>query len=139
MRYPPLLAFALLICANNHPSMAAGNLTDDLTLHFDDTREEFGELYFKDEAKIEPEGSVFEIIEKHFMSNALGERWAVITIKNTSPGKRLLKNENVVATYANGSQSYAQNIDEALDGHEVLTKAVLFGVHKFPILMIETR
>jgi hypothetical protein len=53
----------------------------------------------------------------------------VITIKNTSPGKRLLKNENVVATYANGSQSYAQNIDEILDGNEVLTKAILFGVH----------
>jgi hypothetical protein len=74
MKYRALIALALLVCANNHALMAAGVLTEDLTLHFDDTHEEFGELHFKDEAKIEPGGSVFEIIEKQFMSNALGER-----------------------------------------------------------------
>jgi len=130
----------LLVMTVNYRTASADDiLIDDHILHFDDIQENFQNLNFKDEKKIRPGSSVFEIIEKHFMSNGLGERWAVVTIKNTSPGKRLLKNENIVATHANGSQSIAQNLDEALDGNEILTKAVLFGIHKFPILTIETR
>ena len=124
----------------NHYMVMAGNIPiDEHILHFDDVQKDFEELYFPDENKIKPDSGVFTIVEKYYMSNGLGERWAVMTIKNTSAGKRLLKNENVVATYANGDQSYAQNLDETLDGYEIVTRAVLFGIHKFPILHIETR
>ena len=124
----------------NHYMVMAGSIPiDEHILHFDDVQKDFEELYFPDENKIKPDASVFTIVEKYYMSNGLGERWAVMTIKNTSTGKRLLKNENVIATYANGDQSYAQNLDETLDGNEIVTRAVLFGIHKFPILHIETR
>jgi len=126
----------LLVLINHHDLMADDLPADAHILHFDDVQNDFQDLHFKDENKIKPGNSIFVIIDKYFMSNALGERWAVITIKNTSAGKRLLKNENIVATYADGSQSTAQNIDETLDGLDVLTKAVLFGFHKFPILTV---
>jgi len=128
-----------LMFISHHVLMASEIATEDLILHFDDVQRTIKELHFKDDTKIKPEKGVFEIIEKYLMSNGLGERWAVVTIKNTSAGKRLLKNENIVATHADGSQSNAQNIDETLDGNDILTKAVLFRVHRFPILTIEVR
>ena len=131
--------FFSLILINHHDLMADDFPIKAHILHFDDVQKDFQDLYFKDKEKIKPGSSIFTIIEKYFMSNDLGERWAVLTIQNTSAGKRLLKNVNLVATYADGSQSIAQNIDETLDGNEILTKAVFFGIHKFPILTIELR
>jgi len=135
-----LLATLPLLLMMNHYMVKADNIPiDEHILHFDDVQKDFQELYFPDEDKIKPATSVFQIVEKYYMSNGLGERWAVMTIKNTTAGKRLLKNDNVIATYANGDQSYAQNLDETLGGNAIVTKAVLFGIHKFPILHIETR
>ena len=129
----------LLVVCNHHDLLADEIPIDDQILHFDDVEGNFQNLNFKDEKKIKPGPGIFEIIETHFMSNGLGERWAVVTIRNTSAGKRLLKNENIMVTFADGSQSFAQNLDDTLDGNDTLTKAVLFGIHKFPILNIEAR
>lgn len=139
MKFIPFVILFSLMAITHQDSIADNISAEDLVLHFDDVEKNLQKLHFKDSELIKPGKSVFEIIENYFMSNNLGERWAVITIKNTSSGKRLLRNENIVATYANGKQSTAQNLDESLDGNDVLTKAVLFGVHKFPILTVEAR
>lgn len=139
MRLFLFVTLPLLLMMIHYMVLADNIPIDEHILHFDDVQKDFQELHFQDEDKIKPGPSVFEIVDKYYMSNGLGERWAVMTIKNTSAGKRLLKNDNIVATYANGDQSYAQNLDETLDGNEIVTKAVLFGMHKFPILHIETK
>jgi len=43
-------------------------------------QKDFQDLHFKDEEKIKPGNSIFVIIEKYFMSNDLGERWAFVIV-----------------------------------------------------------
>ena len=71
------------------------------------------------------------------MSNNNGERWAIVTVENRSTGRRFFRNENIVATFANGKQSKAIGLDESIEGGERLTKAIFFGFHKFPIVRVE--
>ena len=139
MRFFLLATLPLLLLMNHYMVKAEDIPIDENILHFDDVQKDIEELYFPEENKIKAGASVFKIVEKYNMSNGLGERWAVMTIRNISAGKRLLKNDNIVATYANGDESYAQNLDDTLDGNEIVTKAVFFGIHKFPILHIATR
>lgn len=94
-------------------------------------------LHFDHDNELKPKANDFKILEKAFMSNARGERWAVLTLKNSSSGQRLLKNENIVARFADGSQAYAKNLDEVLSGKQKISMAIFFGMHKFPIIALE--
>lgn len=71
-----------------------------------------------------------------FLSNKRGERWAIVTLENTSSGQRLLNKESIVATFANGSQSYAWELDERLQGSEAITKSIYFGRQQFPLIKL---
>ncbi len=112
----------------------------DTTLYFDDPRANVeGELHFKERERIEPDRSDFRIVDYTTMSNDFGERWALVTVRNSSSGDRLLKDRQIVATLASGQRVYAQNLDERVDGLEMYTQAVYFGIHKFPIVRLEMR
>lgn len=113
----------------------------DTTLYFDNPRAamEGGELHFKERERIEPERSDFRIVDYATMSNEFGERWALVTFRNSSSGDRILKDRQIVATLASGQRVYAQNLDERVGGNEMYTQAVYFGIHKFPIVRLEMR
>ncbi len=105
-------------------------------LTFDQSPTVSGAIDFDQDDPLYPTRNDFEIVQFAAMSNELGERWALMTIKNTSAGQRFLKNKNLVATFADGSQSYAAGLDEMLKGKQQLTKTIFFGYSKFPILSV---
>jgi len=109
----------------------------DIVLHFDQPQVPINQLRFEKSDRLKPTPNDFRLIEVAFMSNNIGERWVIVTIENTSSGKRLLKNDHIIATLANGEQSQAFGVDDTLEGGEILTKAVHFGDHKFPIVQVQ--
>lgn len=109
----------------------------DRVLHFDQPKAPLTSLSFKHDDELKPTANDFRIVEVSYLSNDIGERWAIVTFENTSPGPRFLKNEAIVATFADGDQTNAFNLNETLKGNERLTKAIYFGIHHFPIVSVK--
>lgn len=109
----------------------------DTALHFDQPQTPLRSLDFKHTDELKPIPNDFRIVEVSYLSNNIGERWAFVTFENTSSGQRLLKNEAIVATFANGIQANSINLDEKLKGNERLSKAVYFGIRQFPIVSVK--
>ena len=76
----------------------------------------------------------FKLIDYELMSSESGERYALVSIKNTSSGRRILREENLVAIFSNCTSLYPQKIEQTLAGNETLTKKIYFGKNKFPII-----
>ena len=110
---------------------------DQSALRFDDVLVRITEYHFKEEDKIEPAPSAFAIVNYAPMSNELGDRWALVTVRNTSSGGRFLRNKFMVARFANGTRAEARNLDDRVDGGGIYSKAVFFGYSAFPIINIE--
>lgn len=109
----------------------------DRVLHFDQPQTPLTSLLFKHDDELKPVPNDFRIIEVSYLSNNIGERWAIVTFKNKSAGQRFLKNEAIVATFADGVQVNSLNLSETFKGNERLTKAVFFGIHRFPIVSVQ--
>lgn len=111
---------------------------EDRQLLFDDTPR-FDNLYFDiDESdRLKPKANDFVLLHFAPMSNKIGERWVLITVKNTSAGHRILKSEHIVATFANEQQKNPIDLSESIDAGQIFSKAIFFGVNKFPIVMLE--
>lgn len=88
---------------------------------------------------LQPEIGTFSLIEFRPMSNDIGERWALVSVENSSHGERFLKNRHLVATFADGRQAYARNLNDRVGGGELLSKAVFFGHSPFPLVRVEAR
>jgi hypothetical protein len=80
----------------------------------------------------------FKLMDYELMSSESGERYALVSIKNTSSGQRFLRKENLVAIFANCTSLYPQEIEQTLAGNETLTKKIYFGKNKFPIIKVIT-
>ncbi len=115
------------------------DVTEDNLLLFDENTPRFGNFSFDiDEAKqLKPKKNDFKMLHFAPMSNKLGERWVLITVKNMSTGRRFLKSEYIVATFVNGEQGNPVNLEESVDGGEIFSKTIFFGISKFPIVMLE--
>jgi len=109
----------------------------DRVLHFDQLQTPLKSLNFKHDDELKPVANDFRIIEVAYLSNDIGERWAFVTFENRASGHRLLKNKAIVATFVDGAQAYALNLNETLKENERLTKAVFFGIHPFPIVSVQ--
>lgn len=114
-------------------------LEKDWILHFDQPKSPLLSLTFKHKDELKPAANDFHIVEVSYLSSNIGERWAVVTFDNSSPGQRFLKNEVIVAIFADGTQAYALNLNETLKGNERITKAVHFGKHQFPIVSVTVK
>ena len=66
-----------------------------------------------------------------------GMKPVLITVKNTSGGRRFLKSEYIVATFVNEEQRNPVGLNESVDAGKVFSKAIFFGVNQFPIVMLE--
>ncbi len=117
-------------------SFASGYDATDKTLFFDQPSAAIQHQEFNDLNPLKPDQNDFQIVETSLLSNNLGERWTLITFKNNASGQRILKNEHVIATFADGSRRPAKNLKETLLGGELLTQTVFFGTHKFPIIKV---
>ena len=95
-----------------------------------------GDFDFDIKDPLIPSENDFEIEQAAFLSNQLGERFALITLLNLSSSQRLLKNETIVVTFANGKQAFAKNLDEVFRGRERQSLAIFFGISQFPIVQI---
>ncbi len=130
------LAFALSAVAFGLPADEFD--AEDRVLYFDPALPAVGELRFQRDDDLDPDTNDFRIVHAAFMSNNLGERWALLTIENTANGQRLLKDEYLVATFANGSQAEAIGVEETVKPRQRITKTVYFGLHRFPIIAVSS-
>ena len=91
----------------------------------------------KESKRLVPKTNDFELIHFAPMSNRIGERWVLITVKNKASGHRFLKSEYIVATFANGDQANPTNLNVSVESRQVITKNIFFGVKKFPVVTLE--
>lgn len=130
---------ATLACCVVATTVPADDIdVDDRVLYFDPALPPVGALRFQRDDDLDPDANDFRIINAFFMSNDLGERWALLTIENSASGQRLLKDEYLVATFANGSQAEAIGVEETVKAKERFTKTVFFGLHRFPIIQVRS-
>jgi len=113
-----------------------GNETEVLTV--DRVAPNNLELAFPNDRNIKPKSSDFELVNYVVMSNEIGERWAVVTVTNSSTGGRTLENGHIMALFADGSRKSPLALKVTFEGKETKSITVSFGENKFPILSITT-
>lgn len=96
------------------------------------------QLAFPNDKDLKPIQSDFDLVNYVLMSNEEGERWAVLTLHNTSGGERVLKHEHLMALFADGARKSPADVKLNFSARELQTVTVSFGYSKFPILSINT-
>lgn len=93
-------------------------------------------LSFPNEQKITPKDSDFNVVNYVLMSNDEGQRWAVVTLKNTASGSRSFEQNQLLALFANGTRRAPLEYKLNFEGDETQSITLSFGDDKFPILSI---
>jgi hypothetical protein len=96
------------------------------------------QLAFPNDMGEKPQVSDFQLVNYVAMSNDVGERWAVVTVRNSSSGGRSFENEHLMAVFADGVRKSPSEFKINFKGNETQTLTVSFGENKFPILSIST-
>ena len=112
----------------------------ETALSFDTTAPDAGSLNFEDNDKWTPKASDFELINYYTMSNACGERWALISVRNVTPGTSSFSGENIVALMADGSKRQG-SAEKRIEGRTTESFTISFGTSKVPIvkLLVNTK
>ena len=133
----PYKVIGLLIGCIIFSSMSsADEKCHETGLSFDSNTPEADGLIFKDEDhQWLPRASDFELLNYHLMSNACGERWALVTIKNLSPGTSSFSGENIIALMADGSKTRG-NVEKRIEGRATESFTIRFGISKVPIIKL---
>lgn len=113
-------------------------IANDDVLAIDRVVDKNVQIAFPNDDNMSPRRSEFELLNFVLMSSESGERWAVVTLKNTSTGKRIFEQDQLMALLANGTRIYPQEIKQTFEGGEVISLNVHFGKKQFPILNITT-
>ncbi|MED5389239.1 MAG: hypothetical protein VX793_10335 [Pseudomonadota bacterium] len=119
-------------------SYPAARADNDTVLRFDTPVQVDNGADFDRDSPLEPSASSFVALSANTLSSDNGERWALVTLENRDGGKRLLRDEYLVAEFANGDRRYASSLEGAFRAGEKQRKMVFFGYHRFPILRILT-
>ena len=132
----PVILFA---GQNDRKDTKGMDVNEENLLFFNENTPKFDKLPFDiDESnRLKPKRNDFELIHFAPMSNKIGERWVLLTVKNTASGRRFLKSEYIVATFANAKQANPIHINESVDPGKIFSKTIFFGVNKFPVIMLE--
>ncbi|ASI93047.1 MULTISPECIES: hypothetical protein [Vibrio] len=109
------------------------------TLSIDQPAIHYSELAFPNSDNIQPNRSDFSINNYVLMSSESGERWAVVTVTNTSSAKRTINQTQLVAILANGERIFAEDFHESVGPNKTTSLTINFGWNKFPILSIYSR
>jgi len=133
-----LRVIAVVLISTSQSVAHSDTITNaDTIMHFDQTQAPLHSLNFDHSNELIPAINDFRIIEAYYLSNMMGERWAIVTFENSAAGKRILKNDAIVATFANGGQKNSLNLGVSVQGNERLTRAVSFGINQFPIVNVK--
>lgn len=97
------------------------------------------QLAFPNDRNIQPRSSPFQVVSYVPMSSELGERWAIVTLKNTSSGSRIFESQYLLGLFADGDRREPQTFKQTFEGHEVVSLTLSFGRHKFPLLNVVAR
>lgn len=120
----------LFIALVNMPLIAAEVLTVDRAINKNI------ELSFSNDKHRQAKKSDFNLVNYVLMSSETGQRWAVVTLTNSSSGNRIFESEHLLALFADGSRITPQAHKVNFAGHETQSITLSFGEHKFPILTI---
>ncbi len=96
-------------------------------------------LAFPNERNIQPRSSAFQVVSYVPMSSEQGERWAIVTLKNTSSGSRIFESQYLLGLFADGDRREPETFKQTLTGNEVVSLTLSFGRHKFPLLNVVAR
>lgn len=108
-------------------------------IQFDRDTPPASELYFiHDASTLKPNLSVFEVENQRFLSSAEGERYALVTFRNTSSVVSI-EEKDVVGILANGRRLNPVHIEGESRIHDLGTVLLYFGAQKFPLVKVETR
>ena len=134
-RLPLMIVLLALICptisfADEKDGKYAKDkdVNEEELLLFDENIPRFNNFSFDvDESKrLKPKANDFKLLHFAPMSNKIGERWVLITVKNTSSGRRFLKSEYIAATFVNGEQVNPIDLDESVDAWKIVSKTIFF-------------
>ncbi|MDN3682590.1 hypothetical protein QWZ04_19980 [Vibrio tapetis subsp. quintayensis] len=126
--------FVILLC-----TAFPASSEENETLTIDQVVVESVDLAFSNESNTQPELSEFGIQNYVLMSNDLGERWAVVTVKNKASGRRTLTQKHFLAVLANGDRIFPNEFSQFFNRNETMSVTISFGQNKFPILSIYSR
>ncbi len=88
---------------------------------------------------LEPDSSSFILLDASSLSSDSGERWALVSLRNDAGGQRILRDDYLVAEFANGDRRHASNLEGSFAAAEQQRKMVFFGYHRFSILRVFTQ
>lgn len=107
-------------------------------LTFEPTPYQNSELFCENDNDILPEKNDFELVHYSIMSSEEGERYAFITLHNTSSGQRLFNQNQLLAVLGDCSRKHPFDIEKKFVGDETISLQVKFGFSRFPILKLIT-
>ena len=88
---------------------------------------------------LEPDSSSFILLDASSLSSDSGERWALVSLRNDAGGQRILRDDYLVAEFANGDRRHPSNLEGSFAAGEQQRKMAFFGYHRFPILRVFTQ
>ncbi|WP_323774035.1 hypothetical protein [Alcanivorax sp.] len=88
---------------------------------------------------LEPDSSSFVLLDASSLSSDSGERWALVSLRNDAGGQRILRDDYLVAEFANGDRRHPSNLEGSFAAGEQQRKMAFFGYHRFPILRVFTQ
>lgn len=110
---------------------------DSAVLRFETSPFRNSELVCDFDDNVTPEKNDFNLIEYALMSSDFGDRFAILTIQNTSSGQRILNEKHVVAVFGNCERRYPLSFTKKFAGSEKVTITIPFGFWRFPILKVQ--
>ncbi len=134
-----LNSFLVILALAIHLQRANAADAYNEALFFDEPIAEALKLTFEEIEKERPKRSEFEVVDSAFLSNSLGERWSLVTIRNHSPENRTFDEDQIAGIMANGKIRKPLSIKKIIRGRSDQSLMLNFGPSKYPLVRVFTR
>lgn len=111
----------------------------DKTLTFEPTPYQNTKLHCENDNDIFPANNDFDLLNYSIMSSEEGERFAFITLHNTSSGQRIFTQDQLIAILGDCSRKQPLAIEKKFAGDEIISLQVNLGLSRFPVLKLITQ
>ncbi len=135
-RFLPHAISLLSICSSSSFLVAEPSYE---ALFFDQPIAEELKLQYEEAEKERPQRSEFQIVDSAFLSNEIGERWALVTIHNLSSENRTFDEDQIAGILANGTIRKPLSIKRIVRGRDSQSVMLNFGPSKYPLVRVYTR
>lgn len=124
---------------NSVTAIALPIAAEENVLMIDQMPDKSVQLAFPNERNIQPKAGDFIVLNYVPMSSEDGDRWAIVTLKNTSSGSRIFESQYLIGLFADGERRAPSEYKQSLNGSEIVSVTLAFGRHKFPLLSVMAR